>query len=324
MKPRIIHLLDDQNVGNVTQWIEAISEALNDQFEFQLVRSSEIAILRRSDLVIYHNRCSWKRSRTLLALKRQKLKVILHEHHYSEGYERSQVRSKIRCRSMLKLNYQCVDRVVAVSRGQSDWMRSHQLAPFTKLELIPFRVKLDHLMEVSEKQIQQPFVVGAYGRFVHSEGFDILIKAMRLVPDVFLYLGGHGEDAAALEALAADCSNLKFWGRVKDVPGFLSACDAIVIPSRWNPGAVGCGEAKAAGKPVIAFDIDGLSEQVEDCGILVPPYDVAQLAHAIATMATSSQLETWSQNARASMQGDWELHVEQWNDLLWNLAKLEQ
>lgn len=320
MKPRIIHLLDDQNVGGVMRWIEAISDALKDQFDFQLVRSQDLASIRPSDLVIYHNPNSWKRSLILLRLKRQGNRIILHEHHYCQGFEQWNVPSKRRFRAMLKWNYRLVDRVVSVSHGQSDWLRKHQLVPCTKLETIPVRANLDHLVDIPEKQLQAPFILGAYGRFTRAKGFDTLLKAMQQIDrsKVRLSLGGYGEDEAALKALAADQPNIKFWGKVTDLQGFLSGCDAIVVPSLWEPGGIACTEAKAAGKPIIVSMTDGLTEQVQDCGLLVPPADPARLAAAIEQMITASpeQLAAWGYNARASVQEDWKRHIVQWQALL--------
>lgn len=320
MKPRIIHLLDDQNVGGVMRWIEAVSDALKDQFDFQLVRSQNLASIRPSDLVIYHNPSSWQRSLTLLQLKRQGNRIILHEHHYCQGFERLNVPAKRRFRAMLRWNYRLVDRVVSISYGQLDWLREHQLVPFTKLEIIPVRANLEHLVDIPEKQLQAPFILGAYGRFTRVKGFDTLLKAMQQIErsKVFLYLGGYGEDEAALKTLAADQPNIKFWGKVTDLRGFLSGCDAIVVPSRWEPGGIACMEAKAAGKPIIVSSTDGLTEQVQDCGILVPPADPAWLVTAIEQMITASpeQLTVWGYNARASVQEDWERHITQWQALL--------
>jgi glycosyltransferase involved in cell wall biosynthesis len=95
--------------------------------------------------------------------------------------------------------------------------------------------------------------LGAYGRFSQQKGFDILIKAMQLVPSnqVQLILGGYGADEAMLKQLAEGMENVRFLGAISDVPSFLSTCDVVIIPSRWEPWGNVCLEAKAAGKPVI-------------------------------------------------------------------------
>mgnify|MGYP002776989870 CR=1 FL=1 len=322
MKPRIVHLLDDQNVGGVRRWIQSISDSrLNTQFDFELVRSTEQ--LHKPDLVICHNPSSWKRSLNLLKIKLRGIKLVIDEHHYCEGFESLNVPSLSRFRAMLKWNYGIVDRVASVSQGQSDWMRKYQLVQPSKLSTIPLSTQFDHFLEVPKKQLQKPLILGAYGRFSRQKGFDTLLRAMQQVPasKVQLYLGGYGEDESLLKTLAADLSNVKFWGSVQDVPGFLSACDAIVIPSRWEPGGTVCIEAKAAGKPVIVSSVDGLTEQVQDCGMVVPPDDPVQLAMAIDTFINLApeQIEAWGNNARNSVRNSWEQHVTAWDTFLWNL-----
>ncbi len=101
---------------------------------------------------------------------------------------------------------------------------------------------------------------------------------MKLLPplSVKLHLGGSGVQYAELQELAAGLNNLQFVGKVTDVPSFLAECDAVVIPSRWEPWGTVCVEAKAAGKPVIVSNIDGLTEQVQNCGILVPSHFLAE------------------------------------------------
>ncbi|BAU13979.1 glycosyl transferase group 1 [Leptolyngbya sp. NIES-3755] len=324
MKPRIVHLLDDQNVGGVRRWIQNISDSrLNSQFEFGLVRSTELLPFLRShkvDLVICHNPSSWKRSLNLIRI-RHRVKLMIVEHHYCEGFERLNVPSVERFRAMLKWNYGIVDRVVSVSQGQSNWLQP--LTRSTKLVTIPLSTQVDSFLEVPKKQIQKPFILGAYGRFSQQKGFDTLLKAMQRVPspDVQLYLGGYGEDESLLKTLAGNLPNVKFWETVQDVQGFLSACDAIVIPSRWEPGGTVCIEAKAAGRPVIVSDVDGLTEQVQNCGMIVAPDDPIQLASAIDTLIkmTPKQVEAWGETARNSVRDTWEQYIIEWEAFLWKL-----
>ena len=73
----------------------------------------------------------------------------------------------------------------------------------------------------------------------------------------------------------------------------------MVIPSRLEPWGIVCVEAKAAAKPVLATAVDGLSEQVQSCGMLVSSSDPAVLAPAITQFVNTSpqQLQTWARMA---------------------------
>jgi glycosyltransferase involved in cell wall biosynthesis len=187
--------------------------------------------------------------------------------------------------------------------------------------------QLEKFLNVPLKPVQRPLTLAAYGRFYPQKGFDDLLKAMNLLPSelVNLHLGGEGSQEEELKQLAEGLNNTKLFGTVTDVPAFLEQCDAVVIPSRWEPWGIVCIEAKAAGKPVIAADIDGLTEQVKDCdcGILVPPHDFQQLADGIASFCNQSErtLETWGRAGRESVKNAWEKYLDNWQALLWNVIK---
>nr|WP_283104585.1 glycosyltransferase family 4 protein [Shewanella olleyana] len=111
-------------------------------------------------------------------------------------------------------------------------------------------------------------VIAAYGRFHRQKGFDLLIKARQLVKHPCrLILAGEGPQAAELTALAAEHSNIgsatvEIVDKVDDVPSFLQACDAVIIPSRWEPFGLIFIESLAMNKPIISSQVDGLGDQV--------------------------------------------------------------
>lgn len=301
--------------------------SLSDKFDFKTVcLDAHEAIHERvtPDVVVINKACTWKRIPNLLwlNLRKRKTQVVIIEHHYTAGFETHQVPEKKRFRLMLKISYALADRVVAVSEAQGDWMFKNNLVERDKLYQINPAVKLDKFLEVSERPPSKELHLAAYGRFCNQKGFDILLEAMKLIPQhtVNLYLGGDGPDKDNLKERAMGLKNVKFCGAIDDVPQFLEGCDAVVISSRWEPFGLVCMEAKAAGKPVIASDIDGLSEQVRDCGILVPPEDSVKLAEAIASLGESDLL-TWGQKGRKSVKDARDKFLTEWENLLMELTQ---
>jgi glycosyltransferase involved in cell wall biosynthesis len=71
-----------------------------------------------------------------------------------------------------------------------------------------------------------------------------------------------------------------FTGERTSVAELVSALDVLAVPFTEPHFSRLCGEAAAAGKPVVAFDIDGPGEEVieGETGWLVPPFDGAALA----------------------------------------------
>jgi glycosyltransferase involved in cell wall biosynthesis len=332
-KPKIFHLLDDQSTGGITASVRHMaSSQLREEFEFQLVRSQNLwprLQQERPDIIICNNPSSWRRLLPLAMLKRYCPHLIIQEHHYSAEFIRYNVKHRSRFCRMLRWSYHLADRVVAVSQGQANWMAQQRLLPPRKLTQINQCLKLDRLLTVPETQPKERpngLTLATYGRFCPQKGFDILLQAMHLMADVkvHLHIGGAGADREKLQQLAQSAPNIQFWGAIDDcVPAFLAAADVVVIPSRWEPWGNVCVESRAAGKPIIASDVDGLREQVQNCGLLVPPNDPQAIAAAIRTAATlpRRQLQTWGHNARDSVHSAWENHLEQWRSLLWEVLR---
>jgi glycosyltransferase involved in cell wall biosynthesis len=324
MKPKVFHLLDDCNVGGVTSTINSLfNSRLCKEFDFKLVSlNTDIAMLRTEhpDIVVVHNPSSWRRSLQLIQIKKYAGKVVIHEHHYSAGFEKHNVPNLSRFRAMLKWSYYLADQVVAISQAQSDWMRQNHLVLPQKLILIQQCRVLDAFLNIPVQVIQPPLILAAYGRFCRQKGIDLLLQATQQLADVDfqLHVGGYGEDEANLRRLAQTQKNIKFWGALQDVPAFLAAADIVIIPSRWEPWGNVCIEAKAAGKPLVVADVDGLSEQIQECGILVPPDSPEQLAHAIRRVAAvpSQTLESWGILGRESVRDAWGIYIEAWESLL--------
>jgi glycosyltransferase involved in cell wall biosynthesis len=107
-------------------------------------------------------------------------------------------------------------------------------------------------------------------------------------PDTRFILAGDGSRRAEYERMASDlgADNLSFLGFVSDMPSFYAACDALVLPSRFE----GCPnfmlEAMAMGKPVVAADIPPVTEIVRahDAALLFKLGDVAELASRASTL----------------------------------------
>lgn len=328
MKGKILHIVRDFEIGGIHRVLADLTNSrLKDKFNFAMVNKTlfpKVVNHIKPDLIIYHDSSSWSRIPELLSI-RQEAKLVIHEHHYCRAFEQSKVPFIPKFRLMLKTAYKIADRVVTVSQSQANWIIENDISSASKVIAIQQSPNLNHLLALPLKQVRYPLILGAYGRFSEQKGFDILIKAMSLLPQgtVQLNLGGYGDDKETLLQSVREQSNINFLGLVKDVSAFLQLCDVVVIPSRWEPWGNVCLEAKAAGKPVIASRVDGLIEQVTDCGILVLPEDPHLLAGAIEEMSAlpSSTLVAWGQNARESASQAWEKYLLQWEEFLLDMLE---
>ena len=134
----------------------------------------------------------------------------------------------------------------------------------------------------------------AMGRLHPNKGFDVLLRAVALLPRGHLYLAGAGPEEAALRALAAELGimdRVSFLGWRRDIGALLAAADMFICSSRHEPLGNIVLEAWSAAKPVIAAAAQGPSELISDGkdGVLVPREDAAALAAAIASLAESPE-----------------------------------
>jgi glycosyltransferase involved in cell wall biosynthesis len=122
------------------------------------------------------------------------------------------------------------------------------------------------------------------GRLQRQKGQDVLLEAWQRADlgDAHLYLVGDGPDREALEALRAE--RVTFVGSVaRDrALDWMAAADLVVMPSRWEGMALVPLESMALGTPVIASDVAGAREAIDDtCGRVVSPEEPAELAAAL-------------------------------------------
>ena len=128
------------------------------------------------------------------------------------------------------------------------------------------------------------------GRLEDQKGHDLLFDALARVLnkglDFTLVVAGEGSRRGWLEhkALSLGLSpRVQFVGRVEDVGALLAAADAVLLPSRWEGLPLVLLEAMVRARPVVATNVGGVSEAIEDgvTGSLVPPEDVGALADAL-------------------------------------------
>lgn len=171
-------------------------------------------------------------------------------------------------------------------------------------------------------------VLFTLGRLVPIKGLDVLIRALRGVPDVTLVVAGEGPEHDELEGLARQLGiHVRFVGVVlgAEKAAWLHAADAFVLPSRrlssgreeGTPTALL--EAMVAGLPVIATRTGGVAEALQDgeLGVLVPPDDEVALRQAVTDLLGDPGAA--QQHARRAKQA---AEAQTWPSLLPRLEKL--
>jgi len=134
-------------------------------------------------------------------------------------------------------------------------------------------------------------IVFSAGRLSDQKGFDVLIEAAALLrerrEDVVFCIAGKGRQRSRLEALVQERglgATVFFLGFQEEIQPYLKGCDLYVLSSRFEGMPNVVMEAMAAGKAVVATDVNGVRELMTDgkTGLIVPPEDPAALAGAVA------------------------------------------
>jgi glycosyltransferase involved in cell wall biosynthesis len=139
-------------------------------------------------------------------------------------------------------------------------------------------------------------MVGCVASLVQHKGHEYLFDAFKKVENAYLLLIGDGPLRTKLEQKASVLGiseRVIFAGSQIDVTPYMQVMDIVVLPSSEREGlGIALIEAMALSKPVVATNIGGVPEVVDDgsTGILVQPQESDELAKAINTLLNSPDL----------------------------------
>ncbi|PJE77269.1 hypothetical protein COV05_00250 [Candidatus Uhrbacteria bacterium CG10_big_fil_rev_8_21_14_0_10_48_16] len=128
------------------------------------------------------------------------------------------------------------------------------------------------------------------GRLSEEKGVETIIRVAKLMPDVLFKIVGRGPDMEHLHRLANNAKNIEFVGfrMGEELVELYQGARAVLLPSRVHENfPLAVLEAMASGKPVIASDVGGVPEIIEDRvnGLLVSPADLNGWVEAIMRLA---------------------------------------
>ena len=208
-------------------------------------------------------------------------------------------------------------KILVVSQKQREEILGYKIAPSRKVVCIPLGLELEPFLEAERKRgqlrrelnlSQDRKLVGIIARLVPVKGHNFLFEAARRINSVFpqirFLVVGDGPLRKELEDLAAQLGirkNVIFCGFRKDLPKIYADLDVVVLTSLNEGLPVAIIEGMAAAKPVVAFDVGGVRDLIQDnvTGILLPFGDVQKLADSITHLLKNpGESERLGQNAR--------------------------
>ncbi|MBC2856142.1 glycosyltransferase family 4 protein [Cetobacterium sp. 2A] len=171
-------------------------------------------------------------------------------------------------------------------------------------------------------------------RAFRDKGFYEYVESARIVketyPDVeFQFLGAlGGEGVNGIDEITmsryVEEGTLTYLGHRKDVPRIIDLSTMVVLPSYREGISKVLMEAASMEKPIVATDVTGCREIVENGknGYLVPPKDVSALAKAIIKILNldEKELEEMGRYGREKMEKEFDekIIIEIYEEKLWS------
>jgi glycosyltransferase involved in cell wall biosynthesis len=194
----------------------------------------------------------------------------------------------------MKLNYN-LDRLLVGSRFMRDELLQNGF-PKAKVHILPPIVPFN---PVNVTAVADEPVILCVAQLIRGKGIDLLLHALKKVScDFRAVIVGAGNAEDELKDL---CSTLNLKERVQfsgwipneTIGEFYAKARVVVVPCRWPEpfGMIGL-EAMHYGRPVVAFDVGGIPDWLENevTGLLVAEQDVDALAASLERVLGNRQL----------------------------------
>lgn len=253
-----------------------------------------VGIMRREkpDIVHTHTAKAGTLGRIAALFAGVKVRVhTFHGHVFRHYFSRLKTRLFIFIERALGI---ITTRVIAISdRQKEDLVSNFKVVPDRKCVVVPLGLDLDRLVDKrsSDQSLKSELgikdgelCVGMIGRLVPIKNHEMFLKAAagisRRRPDlnVRYLIVGDGELRPVLEKMAASLNindKVIFMGWREDLSGIYSLLDIVALTSRNEGTPLALIEAMAMAKPVLATDVGGVPDIVEDgvSGMLVKDND---------------------------------------------------
>ena len=193
-----------------------------------------------------------------------------------------------------------------------------------EISVIPNGIDIDRFNDSSPKFSESSDTKIIFvGNLRLEKGLSYLIEAMRYITkkdiNSRLLIVGEGPQKENLEKLVTKLNIndiVTFSGKVatEEVPVYLKNSDIFTLPSLQEGFPNVLLEAMASGLPVVATDVNGINEIIEDCknGFLVRPQNSKEIAEKILLLLEDNELRKRisKQNMKKASKYSWKQTVQ--------------
>jgi glycosyltransferase involved in cell wall biosynthesis len=224
--------------------------------------------------------------------RRLRIPVVLHVHEVGALSARTLARYR------LGRHYEDIH-LVACSNAAAADLADVTGEPVARIAVVPSFVDQDRIVALAaagrpavRDADAGTVVVGACAVANERKGIDLWLRMIRAVqstagaPDLrFVWVGAYDQSTLDAAAELGIDDAVEFTGELENPLSTVARFDIFTLSSRADPFPLAVLEAMALERPVVAFAVDGVPEQVADAGVLVPPEDVDALARAVVSLA---------------------------------------
>jgi len=193
-------------------------------------------------------------------------------------------------RLMEKIAARAANRVIAVAESEFQAAKSLNVIPAARMRVVHNGLPDISFPHAVNPAAEPPCLV-MVARFSEPKDHLTLLQALDALKDKkwHLTLIGDGEGRAKAAKTAAELGiseRVDFAGVQEDVTSILSSSQIFVLTSKREGFPISVLEAMRAGLPVIASDVGGIKEAVEDgkTGFVVPSEDINALQDVISQL----------------------------------------
>lgn len=285
--------------------LDCLKRGVDPRADTISLRSLRRLMAERSPVIV-HTHMAKAGTLGRIAAARSRVPVVVHTFH---GHVLKEYFSPLVSRAFLLAEQRLArhtDALVAVSASVRDELLALGIGQRQQWRVVPLGLELEHLLGLLPASASSRealgvagngLAVGIVGRLAPIKDHGTFLRMCKQVlahcPDVQFVVAGDGELRRDLERQFAPLGEkVRFLGWVTDLPTLYSALDVVVLTSRNEGTPVALIEASSAAKPVVATEVGGVADVVQDgtTGLLAASGDDAALAGHVVSLLKNPDL----------------------------------
>jgi len=193
-------------------------------------------------------------------------------------------------------------KIIAISESVKESLQKYEFIPEKKIIVIPNAIEyqiFSNTVKIKDVNEKKKLIIGTIGRLEKQKGIEYLILAMKQIltrfPEARLEIIGDGSQAEKLKNLCKKLgisNSVFFFGKFADVIPFYRRMDVFVLSSIYEGFGIVLLEAMASAVPVVASNVGGVKEVINDMssGLLVPSKNPNAIASAVIRILEDPRL----------------------------------